>query len=141
MNESIPGCSNIKFIRSDVYRLLHGHIQECSIDLVCLFFPDPWPNKDRDVSRRIIRPEIIDLLSLAVKNKGVLKIVTDVSDYAEYSQDIMKTYCDRGWRLMNSTKYKPRERVTDNWRPITKYEVKAESLGHDIWDLEYVFEK
>ncbi len=131
---------NIRLIRADAHMLLSLHLVPNSINEVCIYFPDPWINEERDINRRIIRHEILELLSIVMKDKGILKIVTDVDYYADHCRNVMKKeeYEDKSWHLDCESIYKPCQRMDEyDDRPVTKYEIKAAELGHMIYRFDY----
>jgi Putative methyltransferase len=54
-NISTLGIANVKIVRADVKMLLDTSLSEKCLDEVCIFFPDPWPNTERDGERRVVR--------------------------------------------------------------------------------------
>ena len=54
-NISSLGIVNVKIVRADVKMLLDTSLSEKCLDEVCIFFPDPWPNTERDGERRVVR--------------------------------------------------------------------------------------
>ena len=61
-NISSLGIENIRLIKADVTLLLEVYLTDRCLDEVCIFFPDPWPNMERDGERRVVRKgEIIVL--------------------------------------------------------------------------------
>lgn len=54
-NISSLGLVNVKIVRADVKMLLDTSLREKCLDEVCIFFPDPWPNTERDGERRVVR--------------------------------------------------------------------------------------
>ena len=88
--------SNIRVVRSDVAMLL-DHLEDQSLDEVSIFFPDPWPNTERDEQRRVMRPAMVEVISKKIKSGGLLRLATDVEDYARYAADTMVSFNDKGW--------------------------------------------
>ena len=127
---------NIKTIRADITMLLEGnYLLEHSIDEVCVFFPDPWP-EFRDVNRRVIRNQIIDLLEPIMKEGGLLRIATDAGDYAEHIKRVMSRA--EKWHLDCFEVHKAGE--GSPWareRSLTKYEIKAGVEGRLIHEFIY----
>lgn len=87
INES--NIDNIRLIRSDVTVLFESHLLSKSLNEICVFFPDPWPNSIRDSERRVIRPYMLQLFASKLKDNGILHITTDVEDYANYIEDVI----------------------------------------------------
>ena len=54
-NLSSLAIENVKIIRADVTMLLESYLKTRCLDEVCIFFPDPWPNTERDGERRVVR--------------------------------------------------------------------------------------
>ena len=131
---------NVRLIKADVHMLLAKHLLDNSLNEVCIYFPDPWPNRRRDGKRRVVRGEILDLLTRTMKDKGTLKIVTDVRDYADYCRDIVGNG-DKRWCLLSEYKHEPCSRIADDDRPITKYERRGLEQGHQLYRFDYVLHK
>jgi tRNA (guanine-N7-)-methyltransferase len=95
-----------------------------------VWFPDPWP-KARHRKRRLIRPEVVALLSGALAPGGVLRLATDVADYAAVMADVLGRCGDL--QPLGDRGRVPRP----HWRPITRYEAAGHSAGRAIVDLAY----
>ena len=54
-NLSSLAIENVKIIRADITMLLESYLKTRCLDEVCIFFPDPWPNTERDGERRVVR--------------------------------------------------------------------------------------
>ena len=126
--------TTIKLIRADISMLLEHHLTPQCLDEVCIYFPDPWPNAERDGERRVVRKQIIDLLSKKLKAKGKLRIATDVMEYAQHVKTVMTMFPQ--FHLNYESAHLPCQ-DGPSWRPITKYERRAVELGNMVWDFEY----
>ncbi len=130
---------NVRIIRVDFTMLLEGkHLPEASVDEVCVFFPDPWPNEYRDGNRRVIRNQIITMLERVVKKGGLLRIATDVDEYAEHVGRVMNTRPN--WGLEKSEVHAPGE--GSSWareRSYTNYEQKA-AREHRMNIYEFMYQ-
>lgn len=123
--------SNIRVISFDAIDVLNNMIPDHSIELLQLFFPDPW-HKRRHHKRRIVNPEFLSLLHKKVTTDGHLHFATDWQDYAKHMLKVLVT--ENGWRNCSSSEdYIPRP---EN-RPLTKFEKRGEKLGHGVWDLMF----
>jgi len=123
--------SNIRVISFDAIDVLNNMIPDHSIELLQLFFPDPW-HKRRHHKRRIVNPEFLSLLHKKVTTDGHLHFATDWQDYAKHMLKVLQT--ENGWRNCSSSDdYIPRP---EN-RPLTKFEKRGEKLGHGVWDLMF----
>ena len=134
---------NIRLIRADVHMLLASHLVPNSLDEVCIYFPDPWFNEERDINRRIVRSDVLALLSTAMKDNGMLKIVTDVEYYADHCKKVMGQQTEsKTWHLQYEATYEPGTRIDEHDdRPITKYEIRAGERGHLVHRLDYRMHK
>ena len=123
--------------------LLEKHLCENSVDQVCIYFPDPWPNAGRDIGRRVVRHDILHMISAILRRNGRLHIVTDSADYAAHTESVMEQACRCGfWSQLSSVKYEAGVREGGwNTRPITKYELKAKSEGRPVWDYVYLYNR
>lgn len=68
-------------------------IPDCSLDGVCVFFPDPWPKK-RHEKNRLLREDFFQVLRLKLKTDGFFWLKTDHQEYFESACDISKV---TGW--------------------------------------------
>lgn len=124
---------NLRLLHGDAVVLLTRHIAEKSFDGVRIFYPDPWPKK-RHHKRRLIQPEFVRLVASRLKPGGTLHLATDWADYAEQ----MRQVCEAEPSLRN--KYGPDEWAPrPEWRPVTKFEARAETEGRISRDL--IFER
>jgi len=74
--------ANMRVLKGDHQDLFSGCIATPEIDLLMLFFPDPWP-KTRHHKRRLINRQLLDLLRERLTPSGELWIATDWHNYAE----------------------------------------------------------
>jgi tRNA (guanine-N7-)-methyltransferase len=130
------GLGNVRVIRSDVGPFLSQNLVDKSINEVCIFFPDPWPNEERDGERRVVRASILDHLSQKLRPGGIIRIATDVEDYAKHVDSVF-TYHGCLWKCLDKVVSQPTEMFKTRIRPITKYEKRALDLGHRVWDFVY----
>ncbi|MDT8403971.1 tRNA (guanosine(46)-N7)-methyltransferase TrmB [Sulfuriflexus sp.] len=127
------GVTNIRVMTDDAVDILKQQIPDASLDLVQLFFPDPW-HKKKHHKRRIVQPEFARLLRKKLKPGGHFHMATDWQDYAEHMLKVMNAA--EGFRNTSATDdYIERP----DSRPLTKFEQRGHRLGHGVWDL--VFEK
>ncbi|MEK6731833.1 MAG: tRNA (guanosine(46)-N7)-methyltransferase TrmB [Pseudomonadota bacterium] len=133
--------TNLKLFCDDVNDVLNQAIPDQSLDVIQLFFPDPWP-KQRHHKRRLIQVDFVKLLHQKLKPKGTLHIATDWKNYAEHIQRVVNA---SGLFLPLSAHdlsvvSLPRGDATSSiflFRPTTKFEQRGKRLGHDIWDFIY----
>ena len=127
------GIKNLKVFAEDAVQVLEEAIPEESIDLLQIFFPDPW-HKKRHHKRRLIQPDFVELLVSRLSAAGHLHLATDWQPYAEHMMEVLSANA----LLLNTAgqnEYIPRPES----RPETKFERRGHRLGHGVWDL--LFEK
>lgn len=126
------GLTNIRVISHDAVEVLNDMIADSSIELLQLFFPDPW-HKKRHHKRRIVNSEFVGSLHTKIKLGGHLHMATDWQNYAEQMLNVMQV--SEGWQnCSKSNDYIPQPED----RPVTKFQKRGEGLGHGVWDLMFV---
>ncbi len=123
------GVDNIRIYCHDAVEVLRDCIPDASVDTVQIFFPDPW-HKKRHNKRRLIKPAFVAQLIRKLKPGGIVHLATDWEDYAHQMMDVLGAV--EG--LANSAgdgQFAPRP----EYRPMTKFEMRGERLGHGVWDL------
>jgi tRNA (guanine-N7-)-methyltransferase len=119
------GLRNVRVVDGDVIDFV-GRIPMRSLAGVRMFFPDPWP-KQRQRTRRLLRPDFLDRLLPAMRVGGVLHIATDSADYA----DKICRICDARRELAGGVIERP------SWRPTTRFEQRGIDEGRRPVDLLY----
>lgn len=127
------GIKNLKVFAEDAVQVLEGAIPPQSIDLLQIFFPDPW-HKKRHHKRRLIQPEFVDLMIGRLSAGGQVHLATDWEPYAEHMMEVLSSNAALT-NVAGVGNYIPRP-VS---RPETKFERRGQRLGHGVWDL--MFEK
>ncbi len=123
--------SNLRVMCHDAIEVLNHMIPDQSLTMVQLFFPDPW-HKVRHNKRRIVQPEFAQLIKSKLKTGGLFHMATDWQPYAEHMLEVMSSA--EGYRnLSENGDYVPRP----DSRPITKFEMRGQRLGHGVWDLMF----
>ena len=122
---------NVRVIARDAVEALDRQVGDATIDVVRIFFPDPWPKK-RHHKRRLLQQSFIAALARVLKPGGLLHLATDWADYAEQMTE----------RIARSNEFRPltAEAATESClaeRPPTKFERRGRRLGHEVWDLYY----
>jgi len=123
---------NLRLYRCDALDVLKQCIADNSLDRVLLFFPDPW-HKKRHHKRRIVQPQLAELLRQKLNIGGVFHLASDWEPYALHMLDVMSAA--PGWRnLAADGRFIPRPAE----RPLTKFEQRGQRLGHGIFDLKFI---
>lgn len=125
---------NLKIIYADAVEALNTCIADNQLDVIQIFFPDPWP-KRRHHKRRLIQPEFAKLLQKKLKSGGQLQLATDWQDYAEHMLFILGNTVGLK-NIVGDKQFSPR--LIE--RSPTKFEKRGQRLGHIIYDLAFYAE-
>ncbi len=126
------GIGNVRVIRHDAVEVLRDAVQPGSLAGVYLFFPDPW-HKTRHHKRRIVQPELVELLARTIGPGGVFHAATDWEDYARHMLQVLDAADDLFENTAGAGNYAPRPEE----RPETRFERRGQRLGHGVWDLVF----
>jgi tRNA (guanine-N7-)-methyltransferase len=125
------GLNNLRIVCHDAVEVLQQQLAPGSVQLIHIFFPDPWPKK-RHHKRRLIQPEFVELLARVLVVGGTLRLATDWEHYAMHMREVIDASAsfandaaDSGFVARNEE------------RPLTRFERRGQRLGHDVWDLSY----
>jgi tRNA (guanine-N7-)-methyltransferase len=122
---------NLRVMRGDAVVLLEDHLPAASLSAVRIFYPDPWPKKKHH-KRRIVQPALVSVVASRLVPGGTLHLATDWEHYAEHMLEV----CAAEPLLRNRHDgWAPRP----PWRPLTKFESRAEAEGRISRDL--IFER
>jgi len=122
---------NIRILSTDAVNVLKEQLQPQSIDVIYIFFPDPW-HKKRHHKRRLIQNVFLDLLATILKKDGKLYIATDWENYAEHILEVADQH-SAFTNQFGKGNFAPRNEE----RPLTKFEKRGQRLGHGVWDFFY----
>lgn len=122
---------NVRIVMHDAQAVFQQAIAPQSLDGIQIFFPDPWPKKKHH-KRRLVQPAFVECLTHALKPGGFIHMATDWEPYAEVMLNTLQT----APMLHNQSpegRYVPRPTS----RPVTKFEMRGQKLGHGVWDLMF----
>ena len=125
------GLKNVRIIQYDAFEIFKHHLPENSIDILQIFFPDPWPKK-RHFKRRLINDEFIAMVTALIKHGGQVRLATDWEEYAMQMLEVM-TRAEGFTNTASDGRFIERPA----WRPLTKFELRGERLGDGVWDLVF----
>ncbi len=125
--------TNLRVMEHDAVEVFKHMIPDASLQRVQLYFPDPW-HKKRHHKRRIVQPEFVAMIREKLAIGGVFHMATDWENYAEHMLAVMQ-------QAPGFSNTSPADDYVErpDYRPITKFEVRGQKLGHGVWDL--VFER
>ncbi|HUP00895.1 MAG TPA: tRNA (guanosine(46)-N7)-methyltransferase TrmB [Gemmatimonadota bacterium] len=74
--------TNVRVVRGDAARFMADHVPPGSVEVLHLYFPDPWPKK-RHHKRRLVTAEFAANVARALAPGGEVRFVTDHAEYFE----------------------------------------------------------
>jgi tRNA (guanine-N7-)-methyltransferase len=123
---------NVRVACEDAVTVLRERLPDACLDVVLIYFPDPWPKK-RHHKRRLVQADFAALLARKLKPGGRLHLATDWQDYAEHMRAILDAAPEfRSGAREGGFVPRPEE------RPITRFEHRGLKLGHAVYDLLYL---
>ena len=120
---------NVRMFRDDAVAVIRDCIQENSVDLFCMYFPDPWPKKKHH-KRRLLQSGFADLLRDRLKPGGHFHFATDWEEYAMHALECLED-CRELQNVAGAGNYSSRPES----RPLTKFERRGQKLGHAVFDI------
>ena len=115
---------NLRLLCIDAFDVFNKQIANESLDVINIFFPDPWPKK-RHHKRRLISEDFIVLIKSKLKQNGLVHICTD---WAAYGHDISALFeSNKEFKLLE----------TFPKRLQTKFEKKGLAIGHSIYEFAF----
>ena len=123
------GVTNLRVFDHDAVEVLAQCIPDKSLHRLQLYFPDPW-HKKRHHKRRIVQNEFAQNVHAKLVEGGHLHMATDWEPYAEHMIEVMQNQ-NNYTNTATDGLYVPRP----DYRPITKFEVRGQKLGHGVWDI------
>ena len=124
MNANKYSLKNLRLFCADAVDVLNKQIANESLDVINIFFPDPWPKKKHH-KRRLISEDFISLIESKLKPNGIVHICTDWADYAHDIHALFKS----------NEEFKALEKLPK--RLQTKFEKKGLALGHSIYEFAF----
>lgn len=122
---------NLRVFEHDAVEVLAQSIADNSLHRLQLYFPDPW-HKTRHHKRRIVQPDFVQNIRTKLAIGGTFHMATDWEPYAEHMLEVMNQA--QGFENTSNDESKPYVN-RPSYRPITKFEVRGQKLGHGVWDL------
>jgi tRNA (guanine-N7-)-methyltransferase len=132
MTLELEHMTNVRVLCADAVDVLTRCIPEESLDVLLVYFPDPWPKK-RHHKRRLVQTEFAALMARKLKTGGRLQLATDWPEYATQMLSVLSASPDLA-NTGNGGGYSGRPAT----RPLTKFERRGISLGHPVFDLSFV---
>ncbi|MEO8400231.1 MAG: tRNA (guanosine(46)-N7)-methyltransferase TrmB [Gammaproteobacteria bacterium] len=125
--------TNVRVYYADAVEVLTRCIADNSLDVIQIFFPDPWP-KRKHHKRRLIQSVFIELVVSKLKPGGTLHLATDWQHYAEHMMAVLSGISSLK-NLAGAGQYANRSAQ----RPlVTKFERRGTQSGRSIWELQFI---
>lgn len=125
--------NNIRIFYADAVEVFNKCIPDDSVDVIQIFFPDPWP-KRRHHKRRLIQPEFVNLIVSKLKKNGALHLATDWEHYAKHMMSVLSATPS-----LSNTAGAHQFSERSLHRPVvTKFEQRGERRGHQTWELQFI---
>lgn len=117
------GLDHLIVVHSPAETAFHHLFEPDSIDEIHINYPDPW-FKSRHSGKRLMKRETLDLMLNRLKPNGMFYLATDVAEYAEMSDEILRDTR----QIDNQLEQAWVEQLPD--RIVTKYEARGVGLGN-----------
>jgi tRNA (guanine-N7-)-methyltransferase len=101
------GLENAAVVHGDGLEALRRLPEACA-DYVHVLFPDPWP-KRRHQARRMVQTQFLREISRVLKGSGILRLLTDDSDYLRAIETHAAGLLSLRQELDNQREYPPTE--------------------------------
>ena len=83
------GLKNALMVHGDAREMVSEVLVDSSVSEFHIYFPDPWP-KTRHQRRRLVQPDVVELMARRLSARGRLQVVTDHTDYFEQIQRVIR---------------------------------------------------
>lgn len=80
------GVTNVRMLDVDAGEFVHWRVPSASVDVIHLYFADPWP-KAKHHRRRMVSDRFLGDAARVLKPGGELRIVTDHADYWAWMEE------------------------------------------------------
>jgi tRNA (guanine-N7-)-methyltransferase len=114
------GLQNVRFLNVESFYAVRYLLPERSVEAFYLLFPDPWP-KRRHHRRRIVTPEFLSSIAVALEGNGTIYIATDHLDYFQEIERIARAAPSFAALLPGAANL-----------PVTKFEKQFRAQGSPI---------
>lgn len=82
---------NVKLLWGEAAHILDRYIEDASVAVVYVNFPDPWPKK-KHAKRRLLNAGFAAIAARKLVFDGCIEIATDIEAYAHEAMDVFDAY-------------------------------------------------
>lgn len=129
------GIRNVRLVTGDATIFVANHVPKAILDVVHIYFPDPWWKK-RHHKRRLVTLAFLNQVLDLLKPGGLIRFATDVEAYFQMTEELLP-------ELKGVSRSTPVSADTPNHDMdyLTHFERKARLKGKPIfrWDLKKMF--
>ena len=120
--------ANFRVLRDDAGHFVRDNVVDASVNVLHVYFPDPWP-KAKHNRRRLIQPPFAAEAARILIDGGLVKLATDHEDYAAQMEQV----------FLNAPDFKPTLRAVGDDAPegVTNWEVKFRAEGRTMHKFEF----
>jgi tRNA (guanine-N7-)-methyltransferase len=120
--------ANARILRDDAGRVVRDTIADCTISVLHIYFPDPWP-KARHNKRRLIQAPFARQAARILAPGGIVKLATDHEDYAIQMESVFRSdpAFEQTWRAVGD----------EAPEGVTNWEVKFRAQGRTMHKFEF----
>jgi tRNA (guanine-N7-)-methyltransferase len=126
------GIRNVRLVTGDATIFVANHVPKAILDVVHIYFPDPWWKK-RHHKRRLVTLAFLNQVLDLLKPGGLIRFATDVEAYFQMTEELLP-------ELKGVSRSTPVSADTPNHDMdyLTHFERKARLKGKPIfrWDLK-----
>lgn len=123
--------TNIRVHMGDARDVLRA-LPDGSLSRAFILFPDPWP-KRKQAKRRLVNATTLDLLARAMRTGAILRLGTDIGDYARTTLEALEREPRFVWLAESPADWRIRP---PDW-PETRYEAKAAAAGRQRYYFSF----
>ena len=87
------GLTNVRITHTDATVFLSRYVPPESVDVLHIYFPDPWPKKSHH-KKRMLQPYNMRFLIQCLKPGGEMRIATDHAEYFEQMERVIDLFRD-----------------------------------------------
>ena len=121
------GLGNVRVVAGDAQKFLDEFVPERSVDVLHVYFPDPWWHR----KRRVVNERFVDRASKIVRMGGELRVMTDVEEYFREIVELVRAH------PAFEARDESRVEAGDSWQIQTNFANKFRVEGRPFFGERY----